>query len=409
MRIVLLGGFGRIPFAGMVWEALYYLEGFRRLGHDIYYVEDNGEWPYFPDEQTTAEQACSATAEYISRMMKWCGMPDRWAYRTIAQQDRIYGLSETQFAELFRTADIVINLAGTTWLREEHMQVPIRVYLQTDPGSGEIQAAMGDPNTLKMLSDHTHHFIFAENIGAPDCGLPPQPVKYHPTRNPIILEWFTQPENNSSNGTGSHQPLRFTTVGNWNQSDDGFDIEWNGERYTWSKHLEFLKFIDLPKHIGQLVELALASITEQDIAMLRSHGWHVVPACPLTTHIFPYRDYVLGSDGEFTVAKDQNIRLRTGWFSDRSASYLAAAKPVITQDTAFGNIFPTGEGLFSFNTMEEIVAAFEAIKCDYNKHSRAARAIAEEYFRAETVLTQFLNQLETGVENDKILHRSCAT
>src|SRR5579884_712715 len=225
MRIVLLGNFGRIPFAGMVWEALHYLEGFRRLGHDIYYVEDSAHWPYFPDETTTTEQACLNTAEYIGRMMTWCGMPDKWAYRTVAQENRVYGLSETQFADLFRTADLVINLAGSTSLREEHLRVPIRAYLQTDPGSGEIQAAQGDPGTLKMLNDHTHHFIFAENLGAPDCGLPPQPVKYHATRNPIILEWFAPEKrvssNGNGNGSGHHHPLRFTTVGNWNQAVDG--------------------------------------------------------------------------------------------------------------------------------------------------------------------------------------------
>jgi hypothetical protein len=391
LRIVLLGGFGRVPFAGMAWETLFYLEGFRRLGHDVYYVEDSAHWPYYATKDTTTEAACQAAADYIARMLAWCGMPDRWAYRTVAQDDRVYGLSEQQFSQLFQTADVVINLAGSTWLRDEHLRVPVRVYLETDPGCNEIQAAQGDPEMLRMLAEHTHHYIFAENLGAPDCRLPAQPVEYRHSRNPVVLEWFTPPED--APAPGGRRPLRFTTVGNWDQSGHGFDIEWQGEVYTWSKHHEFLKFLELPSRIGHPVELALGSITKGDVAMLRSHGWQIVEAYPLSRDILPYREYIWASDGEFTVAKDQNVRLRTGWFSDRSAEYLAAGRPVITQDTAFGSVLPTGAGLFAFNSMEDIVGAFEAVQADYATHSRAARDIAEEYFRAETVLARFIDDL----------------
>jgi glycosyltransferase involved in cell wall biosynthesis len=123
-----------------------------------------------------------------------------------------------------------------------------------------------------------------------------------------------------------------------------------------------------------------------------------------STDIFAYRDYMLGSRGEFTVAKDQNVRLRSSWFSDRSACYLAAGRPVITQDTGFGKFIPAGEGVFSFTTMENIVAALDAINSDYEKHSRAARAIAEEYFRAETVLAKLLNNLDCEDGDQKTPH-----
>src|SRR6266496_1407266 len=99
-----------------------------------------------------------------------------------------------------------------------------------------------------------------------------------------------------------------------------------------------------------------------------------------------YRRYIAESRGEFTVAKDQNIRLKSGWFSDRSATYLAAGRPVITQETGFSNILPTGEGLFAFSTMEEIVQAVECIDADYERHRRAAHALALEYFNYEVVL-----------------------
>ena len=390
LRLIVLGAMGRIPFAGMAWEALHYLEGFRRLGHDAYYVEDTWNWPYYAPEHTRVADAARATANYISRVMTWCGMPDRWAYRCTAQRGRIYGLSPSQFAKLFKEADALVNLTGSTILHDEHLGVPIRIYLQTDPGAGEIAVAKGNRATIKMLRAHTHFFNFAENFGAPDCGLPPQPFDYRFTRQPIVLEWFTPPGTARGNGRW-RGALRFTTVGNWKQT--GEDIEWNGETYTWSKHHEFLKFLDLPRRIGQPIELALASITKKETRMLTSYGWRVVEAYPLTTDILPYRDYIFSSDGEFTVAKDQNVRLRSGWFSERSASYLCAGRPVITQDTGFGRVIPTGEGLFAFNTMEEIVAAFEAIKTDYKRHSRAARAIAKEYFQAEKVLKTLIDDV----------------
>jgi hypothetical protein len=127
--------------------------------------------------------------------------------------------------------------------------------------------------------------------------------------------------------------------------------------------------------------------------LLRDHGWSVVDAFQMSLDPWPYRDYVRDSGGEFSVAKDMVVRLRSGWFSERSACYLAAGRPVVTQDTGFSKVLPTGEGLFAFTTMDDILAAFEAIRADYDRHSRAARAIAEEYFRAETVLGRVLADL----------------
>src|SRR5262249_1836946 len=154
----------------------------------------------------------------------------------------------------------------------------------------------------------------------------------------------------------------------WKQSDK--DIEWRGETYTWSKHHEFLKLLDLPFRAGRPFELALACDDEEALRLLAEHGWRVVDALALSKDPLPYRDYILGSRGEFTVAKDQNVRLRSGWFSDRSACYLAAGKPVITQDTGFGNVLPTGRGLFSFRTIDDVLAALDAVESSYEVHSR---------------------------------------
>ena len=183
---------------------------------------------------------------------------------------------------------------------------------------------------------------------------------------------------------------RFTTVANWRQS--GKDIEWQGERYAWSKHLEFLKFLELPRRSDQSFELALSCDDPGALDLLRTHGWRVVEALALSREVEPYRDYIRASRGEFTVAKDQNIRLLSGWFSDRSACYLAAGRPVLTQDTGFGNVLPTGRGLFGFSTMEDVLAALDAIRGDYEGHCRAAREIAAEYFAAEKVVGSLLER-----------------
>lgn len=388
LRLIVLGAMGRIPFAGMAWEVLHYLEGFRRLGHDVYYIEDTGAWPYDPESDTSTPD-CSYTVRYIAQLMNSCGMPERWAYRATEPDGRIYGMSESRFSQVFEQADALFNLTASTVLRDEHLTVPVRVLLQTDPGGDEILAAKSDRRTLDMLAAHTHFFTFAENHRAADCLVPELPFNYRATRQPIVLDWYTPPAVPASNGM-RQRPLRFTTVGNWQQSEE---VEWQGEVYAWSKYPQFMKFLDVPKHIGQPIELALGSIDEEATCLLVSYGWQVVDATSFGRDILSFRDYIFGSDGEFTVAKDQYVRLRTGWFSERSASYLAAGKPVITQETGFSRIIPTGQGLFPFSTMDEIVAAFDAVQSDYARHSLAARRIAEEYFRAEAVLAKLMDDV----------------
>jgi len=176
LRLIVLGAMGKVPFAGMAWEVLHYLEGFRRLGHDVYYVEDTGAWPYIPESDGSMAD-CSFTVSYIARVMDWCGLSGRWAYRAAEPDCSIYGMSEGQFSQVFEQADALFNLTASTVLHDEHLAAPIRVMLQTDPGGDEILAAKGDRQTLEMLAAHTHFFTFAENHGAADCLLPELPFR----------------------------------------------------------------------------------------------------------------------------------------------------------------------------------------------------------------------------------------
>ncbi|HWF25490.1 MAG TPA: hypothetical protein VG275_08590, partial [Solirubrobacteraceae bacterium] len=164
----------------------------------------------------------------------------------------------------------------------------------------------------------------------------------------------------------------------------------------WSKSSEFLKLLDVPRRAGVTVELALALDDEPTAALLERSGFRVVPARPLSRDPGAYRAFITASGGEFTAAKDQNVRLRSGWFSDRTAAYLATGRPTVVQDTGFDISLPTGDGLLAFRTTEEAVECLQRVAGDYERHSRAAHAIAVEHFRAETVLERLLGEAGLG-------------
>lgn len=380
--MVVLGATSQAPYGGVVWQTMQYLEGLRRLGFDLFYVEDHEFWPYDPYADQHSDN-CAATVRFIAELMERFGFGRRWAYRDVAS-GQVFGTTAGRLDQLLAGADILFNLTGTTELRERHLAVPVRLHLETDPVLAQIELACGNQRTRQLLGAHTHFATYGENFGAPDCGVPATDIPYLRTRPPVILDWWTPLEPNPK--------APFTTVATWEQTWK--DIEWNGQRYTWSKHHEFLRLLDLPRHASRRLELALATRDAEARSMLRAHGWLVRDAAEISADADRYRDYLRTSWGEFTVAKDQNVRLRSGWFSDRAACYLAAARPVVTQDTGFGNVLPTGEGLFAFRDQADVLAAFAAIEADPERHRRAAVEIAAEHLRAETVLGELMGALE---------------
>src|SRR5262249_17981734 len=164
-RLILLGMVGRTPFAGVAWQALHYLEALRRLGCDVYYVEDTGDWPYDPKKNTVTDD-CTYTAGFIARLMKWCGFEQRWAYRAPGPQPHVYGVSESRLARVIEEADGLLNLCGATVLNDDHRRIPVRIYVETDPVVPQIEVAQGRQFTIDFLRSHTHHFTFGENVGA---------------------------------------------------------------------------------------------------------------------------------------------------------------------------------------------------------------------------------------------------
>jgi hypothetical protein len=374
---------GRCPFGGQTWLYLNWLLGLDRLGYEVWYVEDDTVWPYDPVQNTVTDDCYYAVA-HIARCMERIGMPDRWAFRLADRKGACWGISEQKLDDLYRSCDMLLNIIGATDLREEHLAAPFRVYIECDPVIAELQLANGDEHTRVAFANHHIIITYGENYGAPDCSVPLNGIGYGKTRQPVDLDLWPM--------VYDPDARFFTTIGNYRQN--GNEVEYNGEVYHWSKHKELEKFLDLPRCSAQPFELALKIDYPSDCERLRDYGWQVVSPFQMSLDVFgSYPEYFRRSRAEFTVAKDQNVRLRSGWFSERDACYLACGKPVVAQDTGFSNILPTGEGLFAFTTIDEALAAIDAINSDYRRHCQAARTIAQQYFRAETVAAKLVSQL----------------
>ncbi len=383
LRIVVLGMFGRLSFGGQTWVYLNWLRGLHRLGHEVWYVEDDSVWPYDPEKETVTDD-CQYAVRHVANSMAYIGLPDRWAYRLADRKGACWGLSERQLDDLYKNCDVLLNIVGATDLRPEQMAAPLRVYIETDPVTAELRLAQGDEHTRQAFANHHHIVTYGENYGAPDCGVPLNGINYKKTRQPIDLDLWPM----------SFDPdaRYFTTIGNYRQN--GSDVEWNGQTYHWSKHHEWLKFMDLPRRTTQEFELAMMPDDPADRRLLEDHGWKLVPPLQMSLDLFgAYPAFFRKSRGEFTVAKDQNVRLRSGWFSERDVCYLASGKPVITQDTGFGVALPTGEALFPFTTMDQILAALDKINADYPRACRAARALAEDHLECSKVAAKLLRDI----------------
>ncbi|MEO5903728.1 MAG: hypothetical protein ABIQ55_06950 [Gemmatimonadaceae bacterium] len=397
-RFVVLGTLASDAYAGMAWMTMQVAVGLQRLGHDVYYFETTSDWPYDPVRQRKVRDSDYAVP-YLARVAERFGFAGRWAYRRSYSDKAWFGIEAAKAEAILADADAVFNIAGATRLDQEGLKVRRLVLFGTDPVYRELSHVTGIGDTREVLAEHDDSVTYGENIGRVDCRIPALPNHRATTRQPVLMDlWDCGPPTRDE----------FTTIGNWLQR--GREIEFEGELYEWSKHHEFLKFIDIPRRIAQPIELA-TNLTEADEydaggatvaafsmpdnarGLLREHGWRVTDGSAISTDPWNYRDYIQSSSGEFTVARDLNIRLRSGWFSERSACYLAAGRPVVTQDTGFGTVLPTGEGLFAFNCPDDVVAAFDSIASDFIRHSRAAREIAYEFFRSEVVLRPLLQRL----------------
>ncbi len=381
-KIVVLHLAIRYPFAGVVWQLLHHLVGFRRLGFDVYYVEDNWAYVYDPLQRSPVPDA-GPNLKLVGDALQRFGFADRWGFLDPATGDYL-GMSAARCRELLQDADAVINLCIATKPREEHHSCRRLVYLETDPGPFQVSLARGDADAVETARYHHDFFTYAYNLGAPDCVLPATNLRWHRTRPPVLLDiWHS--------GVGPAEPALFTTVGTW--TNRGKDIEINGEKYWWSKHLNFRQVLDVARLAGQPIELATDIDSGPDYERALAGGFTIRPVIPMSLDLEGYREYISASRGEFTPSKDLYVRTRSGWFSDRTATYLAAGRPVVTQYTGFEKYIPTGAGLLGFNDAAEAVDALRRINADYPRHAKAARELAEEYFDAGKLLEEMASAM----------------
>jgi hypothetical protein len=373
LKIVCSGFLVRHPVGGHSWHHLQYLVGFRQLGHDVVYYEDHG-WPnscYNPQlDLMSADPAFGLT--YTENLFRAYELRDRWCY--LAEDGAVHGMARERLADSCRECDLYVNLSNMNWIEEASL-CRRRVMVDTDPVFTQIGAhGAGGP-----FSRYHALFTYGENVHRPGCEMPDGGARWLPTRQPVVLDaWPVEPGRPSA---------PFTSVMNWS----AYGASTHRGRFYGQKDREFEPFFALPRETGR--PMALAVTPPGDVKQrLTAGGWRLDNPREVSRDPWTYQRYLRGSRAEFCVAKHGYVSTRCGWFSDRSAGYLASGRPVVVQDTGFSDFLPTGSGLLSYRNPSEAAAAVRRVSDDYESHCQAARALCEEFFDARRVLGRLLEQ-----------------
>ncbi|HEX8251311.1 MAG TPA: hypothetical protein VF599_24270 [Pyrinomonadaceae bacterium] len=374
MVIIFSGSIGRCGVGGLAWMNMQYLAGLRSLGHEVYYLEECGQesWVYdWEAEQLTTE--LDYPAAYVRDCLEPIGLSGKWIYRA---GSHARGMETDEFREICSRADLfIVHAVPMALWRDEYDAPQRRVFIDVDPGFIQMDLANGHPELENTIRRCERLFTIAQRIGAEDCPIPTNGLEWLKTLPPVSLsEWSI-----AKGSDGTH----FTSIMQWK----GFrEVEYDGVVYG-QKDREFPKFIDLPRHTLQPLQIAIMGTPPDD---LLQHGWEVVPGWIPSRTPWSYREFIQKSRAEFGVAKHGYVLMRGGWFSDRSVCYLASGRPVLVEDTGLSDWLPTGEGVVTFSNLTEAISGIEKINADYEQNCLAARRLAEEYFAAEKVLAPLL-------------------
>jgi hypothetical protein len=404
MRIIVTGLIAQhYTLAGVSWDYIQYCIGLKQLGYDVYYFEDSGEWPYNLDGGKNGddwvEKDCLKNITHLKNLFDRYGLNDRWAY-FFPLTSEWFGMSDLKRNEVLQTTDILINVSGTLEKPWNYDSVKKLVYIDSDPGFTQVKLKLNQEEFYKRVMAHHCHFSFGESLPS---NLKDEQFDWIPTRTPIILsEWDKKKQHNN----------RYTTIMNWTSYKP---LLFEGKSFH-QKDIEFIKFIELTRKLKNICfEVALSKLQHKNwqsslpdhfageeenneiifsspADLLSHYGWKVVDPAERCHDMDSYRDYILQSKAEWSVAKGGYAVSRPGWFSCRSACYLAAGRPVIVQDTGFDKVLPVGEGVVSFNTMEEAMEKIIDVEANYALHSKRASEIATEYFDSDKVLRQLVEK-----------------
>ena len=415
LRIIVTGLIAQHPeLGGVAWDYVQFPVGLARLGHDVYYFEDSGEWPYNRDGGPTGTNwnayDCTQNVKHLAHVMLRFGLDEKWAYR-FPIKPKWFGLNAEKRREVIKTADLLVNVSGTLERPEEYRQIPRLIYIDSDPAFTQIKLKLkrGYLKFQNRFHAHDVHFSFGEEL-LKSQKIPKTGHEWHSTRQPILLtEWHP------------NKPFRniYTTVMSWTSYKP---LRYANKTYG-QKDLEFTRFLALPQLASPVrFEIALGnlqhtkwqteikSFPQEAVEWMRRRpdwtpqellfqmGWLTTNALNACCDLNSYRDYIETSKAEWSVAKNGYVLGQSGWFSCRSACYLASGRPVVVQDTGFKNVIPVGKGILTFNSPEEAVSAVKEIEGNYPYHAQGAREIAEAYFDSDKVLAKLL---------DKVMQMKC--
>src|SRR6266545_867805 len=377
--IVVSGALANKPGnGGAAWTRLSWLLGLKRLGHEVYFIEQIARNACADAAGSPCDLADSVNAAYFRHVAGRFGFANMAALVCDDNLESV-GLLATELADVADTADLLVNISGHLTLEELKPRFRRSVFIDLDPGYTQIWHAQ--QLAERQLQGHQFYFTVGENIGTPGCSIPVGDIRWQPIRQPVLLgEWPASFDDSLA---------RFTTVADWRGAFGR--VEYDGAVFGVKAH-EFRKFVTIPAQTGERFEIALNvhGADRADVESLRQNGWTVVDPKSVACDPDRFRGYVQGSSAEFSVAQGIYVDTRSGWFSDRTVRYLASGKPVLVQDTGFGRTYPTGRGLLPFLTVDEAGTGARSIAADYSLHARAARAIAEEFFDSGKVLPALL-------------------
>ena len=379
-RIVIAGSLAQKPRqGGHTWQFLNYLLGFKQLGWDVLFVDRIEPAMCVDAGGAQVKFEDSVNLEYFLRIMRAFGFEDQFSL-IYNKGGQVVGVPRSEVIERTRTAAALINVMGFLDDAEILGAAQRRVFLDTDPGFGQMWCDLGLAN---LFTGHDDHVTIAENIGQPECAIPTCGLDWITWRQPIVLsEWPAQTGNGGA----------FTSIGSWR--GPYAPIQHRGTTYGLRVH-EFRKFAALPGLTPGKFEVALdiASVETRDIDLLKASGWSLAAPEVVGADPWVYREYIQRSAAEFMATKGMYVQTRSGWFSERSICYLASGRPVLAQDTGLEKLYPTGKGLLLFSTIEEAAAGVREILGNYATHSKAARELAEDYFDSDKILGPLLVKL----------------
>lgn len=388
MAIAIVGGaLANKSFnGGEAWVRLSWALGLQRLGFETYLVEELAGADCVDQAGDPVDLAASANRAWFESVLAEFGLEGRAALLCDAGREAV-GLGLGEVVELAGEADLLLNLSGNLTLEPLLGGPRTSAYVDLDPGF--TQAWHADPAVPFSIPAHDRYVSVGLNVGSPACPIPDCGLAWIPTLPPVLSEeWRPQPP--------PAAPLRFTTVARWRSPFGPPEI---GGRRMGMKHHQFRRFVELPERVeGAEFEIAL-DIDADDVADLEAlleHGWRVVAPREAAGTPRRFREYVAASSAEFSVAQGVYAETASGWFSDRTAAYLACGKPALVQDTGLGSRLPLGAGLLAFSSLEQAASGVERIVADYEDHSGAARSFATRHLDSDVVLGRLLSAI--GIE-----------